>query len=68
MIAIIKRFVLFILRIFRRAICLGRKRSISGEFDQLTNVNVVNESPSYSKKSNVVRKTNNYYLKKHVNN
>lgn len=56
MIAIIKRFVLFILRIFRRAICLGRKRSISGEFDQLTNVNVVNESPSYTKKSNVVRK------------
>lgn len=56
MIAIIKRFVLFILRIFRRAICLGRKRSISGEFEQLTNVNVVNESPSYTKKSNVVRK------------
>ncbi|CAO1389834.1 unnamed protein product [Diamesa serratosioi] len=53
MIAIIKRFVLFILRLFRRAICLGRKRSISGEFDQLTTVNVVNESPSYAKKSNV---------------
>ncbi|CAO1386049.1 unnamed protein product [Diamesa hyperborea] len=56
MIAIIKRFVLFILRIFRRAICLGRKRSISGEFEQLTNVNVVNESPSYTKKSNVLER------------
>lgn len=59
MIAIIKRFLLFLLRILRRALCcFSRKRLDSGSNyeDRLEVVNVVNDSPSYNKKSNVVRR------------
>jgi hypothetical protein len=57
MIAMIKKFILFLLRIFRRALCcFGRKRSDSNsQHDahlEVVNV-VVNDSPNY-KKSNTV--------------
>lgn len=58
MIAMIKKFILFLLRAFRRALCcFGRKRSDSNSSQYETRlevVNVVNDSsPSY-KKSNTV--------------
>lgn len=56
MIAMIKKFFLFFLRIFRRALCcFSRKRCDSNsQFEgRLEAVNVVNDSPNY-KKSNTV--------------
>jgi hypothetical protein len=58
MIAMIKKFILFLLKIFRRALCcFSRKRSDSNsQFEErLEVVNVVNDSPNY-RKSNTVRK------------
>lgn len=55
MIAMIKKFILFFLRIIRRALCcFSRKRCDSNsQHEALQVVNVVNDSPSY-KKSNAV--------------
>lgn len=56
MIAMIKKFILFFLRIIRRALCcFGRKRCDSNSHDDahLEVVNVVSDSPNY-KKTNAV--------------
>lgn len=56
MIAMIKKFILFLLRIFRRALCcFSRKRcdSNSQHDSRLEAVSVVNDSPNF-KKSNAV--------------
>ncbi|KAG5684236.1 hypothetical protein PVAND_013474 [Polypedilum vanderplanki] len=57
MIAIIKRFFLFLLRILRRALCcFSRKRLDSGSHYEDRLEVVVSDSPNYSKKSNVMER------------
>lgn len=55
MIQLVRRFILFILRIFRQALCcFSRKRLDNDASDRLEVVNVVNDSPKFSKGKNVV--------------
>ncbi|CAG9803129.1 unnamed protein product [Chironomus riparius] len=59
MIAIFKRFLLFILRIIRRALCCFSRKRVDSEShhdDRLEVVNVISDSPSYNKKSNVIER------------
>lgn len=64
MIAMFKRIILFIIRIFRQALCcFSRKRVDSESLDRLEVVNVISDSPNYNKSKNVVNLYENFQLK-----
>jgi hypothetical protein len=55
MIQLVRRIILFILRIFRQALCcFSRKRADNDTNDGLEVVNVINDSPKFNKGQNVV--------------